>query len=123
MKLIGRISEIRELKRYHNSTDPEFLVIYGRRRVGKTYLVKQFFENRFFFYLTGVSPIAEVKDGKRSLFERNLECFHSALCDHGITSDVKLSSWMEAFDRLKAGIKNTKNSNRKVIFLDEMPCQ
>ena len=121
MELIGRNREIKELKRYYDSNDPEFLVIYGRRRVGKTYLVKQFFEDRFFFYMTGVSPISKDDGYCKSLLDKSLERFHSALCEYNIASSSKPSTWMEAFDRLKAGIVASGDSRRKVVFLDELP--
>ena len=55
MKIIGRKEEIRELDRLARSGCPEFVAIYGRRRVGKTFLVKEYFNNCFVFYATGVS--------------------------------------------------------------------
>jgi len=121
MELVGRKREIRELKRYYDSNDPEFLVIYGRRRVGKTYLVRQFFENHFFFYMTGVSPISKDDVYDKSMLDINLERFHSALCEYNMVSNSKPSTWMDAFDRLKAGIVAAGNSRRKVVFLDELP--
>ena len=53
MNLIGRKKEMRELQRYYDSPRPELIIVYGRRRVGKTYLIKEFFENKFAFYFTG----------------------------------------------------------------------
>ena len=54
MKLIGREKEQKILKECCRSGKPELVAIYGRRRVGKTYLVKQFFHDRFDFYTTGI---------------------------------------------------------------------
>jgi len=61
MNLIGRDKEIYELGRYYDSGRPELVVVYGRRRVGKTYLVREYFENNFAFYcprLGGSKPPA-----------------------------------------------------------------
>jgi len=46
--VIGRIEETQRLTDYFNSGKAEFLVVYGRRRVGKTFLIKQFFKEKFF---------------------------------------------------------------------------
>lgn len=54
MKIIGRLREQAELKRYFESGRPEFIAITGRRRVGKTYLVKEFFSKDIVFYFSGV---------------------------------------------------------------------
>jgi len=53
MKIVGRKDEIRELDRLARSGMPEFVAVYGRRRVGKTFLVKEYFNNSFVFYATG----------------------------------------------------------------------
>jgi AAA+ ATPase superfamily predicted ATPase len=53
MDIIGRIKEKRELQRYYDSDNPELIIVYGRRRVGKTYLIKKFFKDNFAFYFTG----------------------------------------------------------------------
>ena len=50
MRIIGRTREQRVLARCMESKSPEFVAVYGRRRVGKTYLVREFFENSFAFH-------------------------------------------------------------------------
>ena len=55
--IIGREYEIAELQRLKESKSPELVAVYGRRRVGKTFLVREFFQNQFAFYHTGVSPL------------------------------------------------------------------
>ena len=115
--IIGRKLEIETLRKYYESDESEFLVIYGRRRVGKTFLVRQFFSDEFFFYATGIAP--EESD-KRQL-QVNLERFGKNLNLYGIDKVAAPISWMDAFDRLIKGIKNDKKSEKKVIFLDEMP--
>ena len=45
-RIIGRKQEIEELNNLYNSGKAEFVAIYGRRRVGKTYLVKELFQNK-----------------------------------------------------------------------------
>ena len=55
MKLIGRKREQDLLLQCLHSKRPEFLVVYGRRRIGKTYLIKEFFNYTFSFYATGIA--------------------------------------------------------------------
>ena len=55
INLIGRKAEIEVLERVKTSNRAEFVAIYGRRRVGKTYLIKQFYEENFTFHLTGMA--------------------------------------------------------------------
>ncbi len=54
--IIGRKREIEELEERYQSDKPEFVAIYGRRRVGKTYLVKELFQDKMTFYHSGLSP-------------------------------------------------------------------
>ncbi|MCL2756900.1 MAG: ATP-binding protein [Coriobacteriia bacterium] len=115
--LVGRKQEIELLRKYHHSSEAEFLAVYGRRRVGKTYLIRQFFNDEFFFYATGVATENDVKSGLRV----NLECFGRSLNQYGVDKREPPQSWMEAFDRLSEGIKKSRTTRKKVIFLDEMP--
>ena len=116
MKLVGRKNEIEALKRYEMSGKPELVVVYGRRRVGKTFLVRQYFNDKFYFYATGVAAL----DAGQGL-GANLERFGRSLAQYGIGPGDTPRSWMEAFDRLSEGIKKSGGGKRKVIFLDEMP--
>lgn len=56
-KIVGRKQEIEELERLYHSDRSEFVAVYGRRRVGKTFLIKQALKDRFTFQHTGVSPV------------------------------------------------------------------
>ena len=56
-KIIGRKREQEELMRIFHRKSAQFVAIYGRRRVGKTYLVRELFKDDFAFYHTGVSPL------------------------------------------------------------------
>ena len=55
MIISGRDTEQKALKRSLDSDKPEFLVVYGRRRVGKTFLIREFFNGNFTFYHTGLA--------------------------------------------------------------------
>ena len=63
MKIIGRKREKDDLMRCLHSKKPEFIVIYGRRRIGKTFLVREYFCSQFSFYATGLT---NEKQGDRS---------------------------------------------------------
>ncbi|MDR3296574.1 MAG: AAA family ATPase [Clostridiales Family XIII bacterium] len=110
--LVGRKRELDLLQKYHRSDQAELVAVYGRRRVGKTYLIRQAFGDDFFFYFTGV-----IGAGKAEQLER----FSKALkaCGAGIPDTA--GTWMQAFDSLSALIRSSKSKRKKVIFFDEMP--
>jgi len=76
-RIIGRKQEIEELNRLYNSDKAEFVAVYGRRRVGKTFLIKQSLKGKFAFQHTGVSPVDQ--DGERNLMKTQLESFYYSL--------------------------------------------
>lgn len=55
--MIGRNKEISELNELYDSNEAQLVAIYGRRRIGKTYLIEKTFKNRFAFKHAGLSPI------------------------------------------------------------------
>ena len=115
--MIGREREKDIIARCLNSKRPEFLVIYGRRRVGKTYLVKNYFKKRFSFYATGMS------DTKTA---GQLRAFNESLQQYGSDESTSPKDWFEAFSRLRKLLEDPNTyvdpaSNKKVIFLDEAP--
>ena len=111
MDIIGRITEKRELKKYYDSDRPELIIVYGRRRVGKTYLIKEFFGNNFAFYFTGTVDASNT---------RNLANFDRALVEYGGASARVSGDWGVAFDKLKALLMGRRGS-KMVVFFDEMP--
>ena len=117
MKIIGRNREKDVLSKCLSSKRPEFVVVYGRRRVGKTFLIKEYFNGQFSFYATGLSD--EKTKGQ-------LKAFHASLQIYGCTEKKLPDDWFEAFARLRA-ILETKDiyrdpvCGRRVVFLDELP--
>ena len=74
--MIGREREIKELEKLYNSNKPELVAVYGRRRVGKTFLINQFFHDNFTFKHAGLSP--EDKTHEKEM-DRQLNQFYSNL--------------------------------------------
>lgn len=111
--LIGRKKEIELLKRTKDSYKSEFLILYGRRRVGKTFLVNQFFDGQFTFRMTALA---------NATTKQQLLNFHTALLtfDSGLAASSPPSSWFTAF-QLVIKLAEKDQRARKVIFFDELP--
>ena len=118
--MVGRKKEIQELNDLYSSGNAEFVAIYGRRRVGKTYLVDQTFEGRITFRHTGLSPIENRKtdDG---LLSSQLRSFHESMLRQGLEADHCPKDWMEAFFMLSMALQKIDDGSRQLIFLDELP--
>jgi len=110
MQLVGREKEQKELIRLKESSQAEFVVLYGRRRVGKTFLVRSFFDDKFSFYCTGIAQ------GSR---KQQLENFGKMLSKYSGKNCLP-KDWFDAFEALKS-IISTSRQKRKVVFLDEVP--
>jgi nicotinamide riboside kinase len=117
--LIGREKEISLLKNCFESDKSEFVAVYGRRRVGKTFLVKELFESEFTFYATGIL------NGNR---DAQLRAWNSEISRFGGTDFPAAANWAEAFENLNALVErvatektNTAKKAKKVVFLDELP--
>ena len=109
--IIGREEEQRKLQDAFNSEYSEFVVVYGRRRVGKTYLIREQFGYRFTFSHTGLA-----KKNTR----QQLQNFQISLRRQGYAKAPLPGNWLEAFDMLATLIEHS-NDKRKVVFIDEMP--
>ena len=117
MNIIGRKSECEYLKKCLNSKRPEFVALYGRRRVGKTYLIKEYFNNKFAFYATGVTGVST---------REQLKLFNVTLMEYGSLEKTIPEDWYEAFRRLRYILESDSVyadpvSGKKVVFLDELP--
>lgn len=117
--MIGRKAEQNELEKIYRSGRPEFVAIYGRRRVGKTFLVKQTLKERFAFQHTGVSPVDQEKG--KSRMKVQLESFYYSLLNHGLEGYQMPKSWMEAFYQLEQLLLKLDDGSRQVVFIDELP--
>jgi len=111
MKIIGRYEELRELDGYMTSGKPEFLVVYGRRRVGKTFLIREYFGGDFFFAHTGLAQGGT--EVQLAEFNKSLRRIHGG-------EYRAAANWLEAFDYLREHIEQSPQG-RKVLFIDELP--
>ena len=111
-EIVGRKREMELLQRIVESGDPEFVALYGRRRVGKTFLIKQFFKNNFTFYFSG---------NENSTMKMQLENFKNAFQNYFKAEIPTPENWTTAFEMLKRVISRSRKRGRKVIFIDEMP--
>ena len=109
--IIGRKEEQQILHSAVQSENSEFVAVYGRRRVGKTYLIRETFGYKFTFQHTGLAK----GNTKEQLFS-----FAISLRDAGYDDCPIPKSWLEAFSLLSAYLKNSTDE-KKIIFLDELP--
>ena len=110
-RIIGRAEQKAKLKSYIASDSSEFVVVYGRRRVGKTFLIREYFKNTFDFQMTGLANA-----GKKE----QLINFHAAIQKYNSTAILFADTWFGAFQQLTELLEQSK-SGRKVVFLDELP--
>lgn len=109
--IIGRRQEMRILDDIMASHRAELAVVYGRRRVGKTFLIKNYFDNKFDFYTTGIYQGTK---------KEQLDFFIEQLRQYSGMCYPRVSSWFDAFTQLKKYL-STLNKERIVVFLDELP--
>ncbi len=109
--IIGRKAEIDRLKKYVNSGRSEFIAVYGRRRIGKTFLVRELFEDNFAFRVTG-------KENANT--QEQLQSFGYALENFSGRASQP-ANWDEAFRLLAVHIERLEGDAPKLIFLDELP--
>ena len=113
-KIVGRKEQIIDLDNYTKSGRAEFIAVYGRRRIGKTYLIRQYFDNNFAFSTSGII------DGSA---QEQMSAFVSSMRDIGYKGELP-KNWLEAFFELRTLLEPLVKKSRKrvVIFIDELPC-
>jgi hypothetical protein len=115
-KIIGRKAELELLEELVKSKKAEFIAVYGRRRVGKTYLIKNFVDSTssVFFHVTGL---------QNGSLEEQLEEFAkqiSATFYPGVQTVIR-KRWKDAFEDLTKAIKELPKGKKVVLFFDELP--
>ena len=112
--LVGRLREKAVLKEISDSDGSQFLALTGRRRVGKTYLIKSYFNDKIDFDFSGILNASQ---------HDQLQNFQFALTHHFKQykkSNVVLN-WLSAFKHLSLLLQKTKKKRKQVVFIDELP--
>jgi AAA+ ATPase superfamily predicted ATPase len=111
--IAGRKEEQKLMKMLLEGDKPEFLAIYGRRRVGKTFLVRCVYQKEIVFQMTGTA---------NSTTQRELTNFFTSLklADPGTEYDKCPENWFTAFRLLQSYLEKRKE-RKKVVFFDELP--
>ncbi|MFS4493916.1 AAA family ATPase [Maribacter sp. 2308TA10-17] len=110
-QLVGRIQERGILEAALKSNRPELIVVYGRRRIGKTFLIDKVYEKEIKFRFSGIHN-ASLKE--------QLANFHLVLSDKNLRFKEP-KSWIEAFHHLGKYFDTLKSKKKKVLFIDEFP--
>ena len=113
-ELIGRSAEKKKMQRLLQSDRAEFLVVFGRRRVGKTFLIREYYKSNIVFDFSGAYEVDK---------ETQLENFFSEYLSRtkAQKETVAPSKWTEAFRYLADYIRSLKKSQKHIVFLDELP--
>lgn len=109
--MIGREREIAELKALCSREESQFCAVFGRRRVGKTYLVRETFQKQFTFYHTGLANATK---------EEQLAEFKESLRKYGLKKARIPRTWYDAFHQMEVLLEQSEDE-KKIIFIDELP--
>ena len=111
-KIIGRENECQALENCMNASTSQLVIVYGRLRVGKTFLVNEFFDNRFSFRVTGLF------DKPR---KKQLQNFREALESYFRHPFDTPGDWIDAFNLLRNSLDELPKDRKRVLFFDELP--
>ena len=110
-EIFGRNAEKAFFKQILDSGKAELIAVYGRRRIGKTFLVREYFADKFDFYCTG-----SLLDNKKTQLAR----FCQQLSSHSGQYTPQVESWDAAFSLLKNHLATIKD-RPAIVFIDEFP--
>lgn len=112
-KIVGRIVEQVSLNEAMENANSELIALYGRRRIGKTFLIREYYKKNIVFEVAGLFG-GNMND--------QLANFNKELKKRTKKSDLDMpSSWLDAFTKLEEYIDSLKGTEKKVIFIDEFP--
>lgn len=107
-ELIGREKEKQLFDDFLVSKSSEFIVVYGRRRVGKTFLIREVFENKFHFQLTGLA---------NATLKQQLANFNVSLQKNYKSKNIPLAkNWFEAFQLLISHLEKIKDKKKNSLY-------
>ena len=108
-EILGREEECKRLERCLKEDSAQLVVVYGRRRVGKTFLINQFFDNQFAFKITGI--YGETK-------KTQLRNFSAALNRNSKKKYDEPTDWFEAFECMRDYIGKLSKKTKQIFFFD-----
>lgn len=112
-QIIGRVEEKAILQNLLEEDEPHLLAVYGRRRIGKTFLIKTFFSEHMIFDCSG--ELDGTMETQLTNFKVRIDqCF-------GLKNTVTPITWQAAFQMLENCLGKSKRKNKKVLFFDELP--
>jgi AAA+ ATPase superfamily predicted ATPase len=113
--VVGRHKEKEKLTDALTSHRSELIAVYGRRRIGKTYLIREFYEKHLVFSVTGLSEVNKTRQIKNFMMKLN-DIYG------GNRNEKYPSDWLEVFAYLKQYLESLrKTTKKKVLFIDEFP--
>ena len=110
--IIGRVDELKTLDNCYKSKESQLIIVYGRRRVGKTFLINHAFENKFTFKFTGVYK--QSKSVQLINFTNELNRLDGK-------ERKAISDWSSAFNELRSYLDSFTDNQKLIVFFDEMP--
>ena len=113
-KIIGRAEEIALLQSLEQADKSAFVALYGRRRVGKTFLIRSAFEEKFTFQVTGIANVGTAH--QLTNFHSTLVRFFPEIEDKPVAKD-----WFQAFQQFISALEALPQTGKKVLFFDELP--
>lgn len=108
--IVARKEELALLKEAYDKEESQFIAVYGRRRIGKTFLVREAFDYQFSFSHSGIA------NGTK---KEEIAAFCQSLKDQGYSVEKRTEDWMTAFFYLKQKLEASEEK-KKVVFLDEL---
>ncbi|MCF8462173.1 MAG: ATP-binding protein [Flavobacteriales bacterium] len=111
MAIVGRKEEIRLMQSYLSDNNSHFFAVVGRRRVGKTFLIREVYNENKVFEMTGL---------KDANLKTQLVNFSLQMSRHFSTNET-IESWLLAFNQLSVALEKTSTPNKPVVFFDELP--
>lgn len=110
--IVGRETDLATFQELYKSDKSDFVAVYGRRRVGKTFLIRSAFEGKITFQVTGLSNASMMQQ----LTNFNL-ALRKATPEQ---ANAPANDWISVFQQLILFLESSKDS-KKVVFIDELP--
>ena len=114
--MIGRKQEITTLNKLYESNKAQFVAVYGRRRVGKTFLINEVFEGKITSRHAGLSPIESDVESTDSPLRGQLKHFYNSLILQGMKKSKCPENWMDALLMLEMFLQDMDDGSRQLIF-------